>query len=235
MYMYVCVPQCPCGGTGSCLLPPDRVPCSSWPENFKESGLHLLSPHRSTEEHWDDSSNLHIHSSTGAWTVSSCHHAYMVSISPLSHLPSPLPPLMFNKHVFCGLRRSGLKSLSLYGSPLDGGGRGEEGCCLHSIGLVNDGPWWQGMRGQCVVDGDRDPAGGFGSSLDQLADVSFKGEVTALMLHHMYPIHPLQTQGNMSRGQRKCSNGAHEATLSVTHGTDSTAQVASPPASHALH
>lgn len=67
--------------------------------------------------------------------------------------------------------------------------------------LVDDGPRRQGMRGQCVVDGDRDPAGGLGSSLDQLADVSFKGEVTALMLHHMYPIHPLQTQGNMSRGQ----------------------------------
>lgn len=55
------------------------------------------------------------------------------------------------------------------------------------------------MRGQCVVDGDRDPAGGQGPTLDQLADVSLKGEVTSLMLHHMNPIHPLQTQGNTSR------------------------------------
>lgn len=101
----------------------------------------------------------------------------------------------------------GLKSLSLYGSPQDGEGRGEKGCCLHGISLVDDGPWWQGMRGQCVVDGDRDPAGGLGSSLDQLADVSFKGEVTTFMFHHVYPIHPLQTQGNMSREQ--LANGYH--------------------------
>lgn len=57
------------------------------------------------------------------------------------------------------------------------------------------------MRGQRVVDGDGEPAGGQGPTLDQLADVSLKGEVTSLMLHHMNPIHPLQTHGNMSRGQ----------------------------------
>jgi hypothetical protein len=56
------------------------------------------------------------------------------------------------------------------------------------------------MRGQCVVDGNRDPAGGQGPTLDQLANVSLKGEVTSLMFHHMNPIHPLQTQGEMSRG-----------------------------------
>lgn len=121
-----------------------------------------------------------------------------------------------------------------------GEGRGEEGCCsLRGIRLVDDGPRWKGVRGQCVVDGDRDPAGGQGPTLDQLADVSLEGEVTPLMLHHVDPIHPLQTQGNMSRGQRlcclryplpeegptlsqmeeRCSNGAHEATLSPTHGT----------------
>lgn len=81
-----------------------------------------------------------------------------------------------------------------------GQGRGGEESCSHGgISLVDDGPRWKGMRGQCVVDGDRDPAGGQGPTLDQLADVSLKGEVTSLMLHHMNPIHPLQTQGNTSR------------------------------------
>lgn len=78
-----------------------------------------------------------------------------------------------------------------------GEGRGGKGCCLHGrISLVDNGPRWKGIRGQCVVDGDGDPEGGQGPTLDQLGDVSLKGEVTSLMFHHMNPIHPLRTQGN---------------------------------------
>lgn len=55
------------------------------------------------------------------------------------------------------------------------------------------------MGGERVVDGKGNTAGGQGPALDQLADVSFEGEVTPLVLCHMDPIHPLQTQGDMGR------------------------------------
>lgn len=56
------------------------------------------------------------------------------------------------------------------------------------------------MGGESVVDGDGNTAGGQGPSLDHLADVGLKGEMAPLMLCHMNPVHPLQTQGDMGRG-----------------------------------
>lgn len=55
------------------------------------------------------------------------------------------------------------------------------------------------MRGKRVVDSDCDTAGGQGPTLDQLADVSLEGEVAALMLCHVDPVHPLQTQRQQAR------------------------------------
>lgn len=89
----------------------------------------------------------------------------------------------------------------LVGRPMGGVVSGVErgaGCCsLGGIRPVEDGPWRQRVGGECVVDGNGNAAGGQGPTLDQLADVSFEGEMPPLMLHHMHPIHPLQTQGDM--------------------------------------
>lgn len=56
------------------------------------------------------------------------------------------------------------------------------------------------MGGECVVDGDGNAAEGQGPTLDQLADVNLERKMAPLMLCHMDPIHPLQTQENMGRG-----------------------------------
>lgn len=58
------------------------------------------------------------------------------------------------------------------------------------------------MGGEGVVDGDGNAAGGQGPSLDQLADVNLERKMAPLMLCHMDPIHPLETQENMGRGQQ---------------------------------
>lgn len=87
-----------------------------------------------------------------------------------------------------------------------GGKRGEEGagcCSLGGVLLVEDGPWRQGVGGERVVDGDGNAAGGQGPTLDQLADVSLEGEMAPLVLCHMDPIHPLQTQGDTGRSSRQ--------------------------------
>lgn len=85
------------------------------------------------------------------------------------------------------------------GSGVEGGA----GRCSHvGIRLVEDGPRRQSVGGERVVDGNGNAAGGQGPTLDQLADVSFEGEMTPLMLRHVHPIHPLQTQGDMGRGEQ---------------------------------
>lgn len=77
------------------------------------------------------------------------------------------------------------------------------GCCSPGgICLGDNGPWWQGVGGECIVDGDGNAAGRQGPTLDQLADVSLKGKMAPLMLCYMDPIHPLQTKGDMGRGQQ---------------------------------
>lgn len=81
-------------------------------------------------------------------------------------------------------------------------GRGARCCSLGSIRLVEDGPRRQSVGGECVVDGDSNAAGRQGPTLDQLADVSLEGKMAPLMFCHMDPIHPLQTQGDMGRGQQ---------------------------------
>lgn len=58
--------------------------------------------------------------------------------------------------------------------------------------LEENGARWQGVGGECVVDGDSDAAGGEGPTLDQLADVCLEGEMAPLVLCHMDPIHPLK-------------------------------------------
>lgn len=58
--------------------------------------------------------------------------------------------------------------------------------------LEDDGPRWQGVGGERVVDSNGDAAGGEGPTLDQLADVCLEGEMAALVLCHVDPIHPLK-------------------------------------------
>lgn len=70
-------------------------------------------------------------------------------------------------------------------------------CSLGGVRLVEDGPWRQGIGGECVVDGNSNAAGRQGPTLDQLADVDLEGKMASLVLCYMDPIHPLQTQGDM--------------------------------------
>lgn len=70
-------------------------------------------------------------------------------------------------------------------------------CSLGGVRLVEDGPWRQGVGGECVVDGNSNAAGRQGPTLDQLADVDLEGKMAPLVLCYMDPIHPLQTQGDM--------------------------------------
>lgn len=58
------------------------------------------------------------------------------------------------------------------------------------------------MGSERVVDGDGNAAGREGPTLDQLTDVSLEGKMAPLMLCYTNPIHPLQTQGDMGRGQQ---------------------------------
>lgn len=115
-----------------------------------------------------------------------------------------------SSHVSLASQRQGLTSAKatqpLVGRPVGRVGSGVEGgagcCSLGDIRLVEDGPWRQSVGGERVVDGNGNAAGGQGPTLDQLADVSFEGEMTPLMLRHMHPIHPLQTQGDMGREEQ---------------------------------
>lgn len=88
-------------------------------------------------------------------------------------------------------------------------------CCMPSkppkqllpgrIVHVLDDSWWKSVQAQGVINSDGDTTWHSCIHPDHIANIHFEGKMTALMLHHLDPIHPLGTWNEFNNNKKKKS------------------------------
>lgn len=58
---------------------------------------------------------------------------------------------------------------------------------------VLDGSRWKGVQVQGVINSDGDTTWHTRAHPNRTANIRFEGKMAALMLHHLDPVHPLET------------------------------------------